>query len=46
MTALSTTSTPGGGWIYDLTTDNLSLVKFDNPCSAASKAGSAFLKSS
>lgn len=46
MTAFSTTSTPPGGVVYDLTTDNLSLVRFANPCSAATSAGSAFLRSS
>ena len=46
MTALRTTSTPPGGVVYDLTTDNLSLVRLARPCSAATKAGSAFLRSS
>lgn len=46
MTALRTTSTPLGGVAYDLTTDNLSFVKFARPCSAANSAGYAFLKSS
>ena len=46
MTALSTVSTPPGGVTYDLTTESLSFVKLANPCSAAIKAGSAFLRSS
>lgn len=45
MTAFNTTSTPPGGVTYDLTTDNLSLVKFANPCYAANRAGSAFFRS-
>jgi hypothetical protein len=45
MTAFSTTSTPPGGVVYDLTTDNLSFVRFARPCWAATRAGSAFLKS-
>lgn len=45
ITALSTTSTPAGGVVYDLTTESLSLVKLDKPCSAAANAGSAFLRS-
>lgn len=45
ITALSTTSTPPGGVLYDLTTESLSLVKFAKPCSAAMSAGYAFFKS-
>ena len=45
MTALSTTSTPPGGVLYDLTTESLSLVKLASPCSAAWRAGSAFFRS-
>jgi len=43
ITAFRTTSTPPGGVVYDFTTDNLSLVKFARPCSAAINAGYAFL---
>jgi len=45
MTALSTTSTPPGGVLYDLTTESLSFVRLAKPIYAATRAGSAFFRS-